>query len=358
LSEATLFYEGGPILQVRKFEKALGGLIDTEIGLFLIDNQFIEGVLLDVKQDHLVIDVNQNIFYLALQHIQAITKNAKDYRVTPRIVPYLDRNYLVDVLKALRYNWVSINCVSNQVLFGVLSKVSEDHITIINNTEQLYIQNSFISNINSTISEDQVIKINNQEQLDIQNSYTSKQKTISHMDDESKEQSANLTEKEMQDCQVEEQVTLEYPQISNEINPIVNIKDSIVEKHAEEVIEIENVTNEYTDISQNKTIQDSVFDMNDESIEQSDYSLEVEMQECQVEEQVAGEHTQPTSEIDSIINVEASSMEKLAEEAIEIGNVTNEYTDISQNKTIQDSVFDMNDESKEQSDSSLEVEMQ
>jgi hypothetical protein len=107
-----------------------------------------------------------------------------------------------------------------------------------------------------------------------------------------------------------------------------------MEKLAEEAIEIENVTNEYTDISQNKTIQDSVFDMNDESKEQSDSSLEVEMQECQVEEQVAAEHTQTTSETDSIIIVEASNMEKLAEEAIEIENTTNEHPEVQQQTEI------------------------
>ena len=88
-----------------------------KIGLFLSDNQFIEGVLLDVKQDHIVVDVNQNIFYFALQHIQALSKNAKDFRVSSEIVHYVDKNYLIDVLKALRYNWVSINSLSDQCTF-------------------------------------------------------------------------------------------------------------------------------------------------------------------------------------------------------------------------------------------------
>ena len=90
----------------RKFEKALGDLKNMEIGLFLSDNQFIEGVLLDVKQDHIVVDVNQNVFYFALQHIQALSKNAKDFRVSVKNCVLCRQNYLVDVLKALRYNWV------------------------------------------------------------------------------------------------------------------------------------------------------------------------------------------------------------------------------------------------------------
>ncbi len=312
----------------QKFQKALGGLINNEIGLLLIDNQFIKGVLLDVKQDHIVVDVNQNVYYFALQHIQALSKNAKDFHVSSKNVPYLDRNHLVDVLEAFRYSWVSINGLSNQALFGVLIRIAEDHITIINNTEQLYIQKSSISNFSRKISEDKIIKIKNQEQLDIQNSYTSNPEVVSHMDDQSKEQSADLTEKEIQDFQDEEQVTLEYPQISNEIDPIVNSKDPIVEKHAEEVIE--NVTNEYTDISQNKTIQDSVFDMNDESKEQSDSSMEVEMQECQVEEQVAFKHIQPTNEIGPIKSIEDPIVGKQAEDISKIENATNEHPEVQQ----------------------------
>ena len=124
-----------------------------KVGLFLSDNQFVEGVLLDVKQDHLVVDVNQNVFYFALQHIQSLSKNAKDFPVSSEIVPYLDRNYLVDVLKALRYNWVTINSLSNKIHFGVLSRIYEDHIILINNEELLYIQKSYISNIYKGIYE-------------------------------------------------------------------------------------------------------------------------------------------------------------------------------------------------------------
>lgn len=124
-----------------------------KIGLFLDDNRFIEGVLLDVKQDHLIVEVDQNIFYFALEHIHALSKNAKDFRISSTIVPHLDRNNLAELLCELKYNWVTINSLSNQAFFGVLSNISEDHIILINNHEQLYIQKSFISNIYKGIFE-------------------------------------------------------------------------------------------------------------------------------------------------------------------------------------------------------------
>ena len=140
-------------MQEQNFQKALDGLINMKISLFVNDKHFIEGVLLDVKQDHIVVDVNQNVYYFALQHIQSLSKNAKDFSVSPEIVHYVNKNYLVDVLKALRYNWVSINTLSDQVLFGVLNTICDDHITVINNSELLYIPNSNLSTINGDLSE-------------------------------------------------------------------------------------------------------------------------------------------------------------------------------------------------------------
>lgn len=102
----------------QKFQKALGGLINMEIGFLLSDNQFIKGILLDVKQDHIVVEVNQNVFYFAHQHIQVLSKNAKDFHISSKIVHYVNKNYLADVLKALRYNWVSINSLSDGALLG------------------------------------------------------------------------------------------------------------------------------------------------------------------------------------------------------------------------------------------------
>ena len=143
-----IFYEGGaPELQKQDFKKSLSVLKDTKIILFLSDNQFVEGILLDVKQDYLVVNVNQNIFYIALKHIQGLSKNAKGFRMSPQVMPYLNKDNLTDLLKALQYNLISVNSLGKQAFFGMLSKISDDHITLIDNMEQLYIQKSYISNI-------------------------------------------------------------------------------------------------------------------------------------------------------------------------------------------------------------------
>ena len=209
----------------QKFQKVLNGLINMKISLFLSDNQFIEGVLLDVKQDHIVVDVNQNIYYFALQHIQALSKNTKDFSISSEIVHYVNKNYLVDVLKALRYNWVSINSLSDQVLFGVLSTISDDHITVINNSELLYIPKSNVSTINGNITEEQIVSINTQQQPEIQ------------------------------DCQIEKQTTDEDTHRIKEIERVTTIEVPVLEISAGEGAEDEKVTNEQLEFNQKTRVE-------------------------------------------------------------------------------------------------------
>ena len=147
-----------------KFEKAIRDLINTKIGLFLSNHHFMEGDLLAVKQDHLVIDVNQNVHYIPLQHIKALSKNAKDYRVTSTPVPYLDIRQFTEILNVLKYSWVTINGPEKDSHFGVLNRIAEDHIVLINQTELLYIPTSYISNIHGVLPQQQIRLANENEQ--------------------------------------------------------------------------------------------------------------------------------------------------------------------------------------------------
>ncbi|MFF3100756.1 hypothetical protein [Viridibacillus arvi] len=134
-------------MKEKSFGQSIGGLKGAKIGFYLNCNQFVKGTLLEVKQDHLVVDVNDIVHYFSLHQIHALSKNATDIRISSQILPYLNRDHLTDVLKDLKYSWVTINSLSNQLFVGLLSKVADDHIILIRNGEQLYIQNSFISNI-------------------------------------------------------------------------------------------------------------------------------------------------------------------------------------------------------------------
>lgn len=158
-------------MQKQNFENVLCANENRNIGLYLTKNQFVEGILLDVQNNHIVLEVNENIVYIAIHQIQALSKNAKDLRMAKESSQYLVRNDLTDVLIALRYHWVTINKFSNPTLFGILSSIFEDHIILINKKELFYIPISHITDISSEISKSDQYFLNKKEQRAIQKLY-------------------------------------------------------------------------------------------------------------------------------------------------------------------------------------------
>lgn len=286
-------------MREHKFENVLGDLENTEIGLFLSDQQFVEGVLLAAKQDHIVIDVNQKVHYIARQHIRALSKNAKDFHVTSKTVPYLETQNLTDVLSVMKYCSVTINGASKQALTGVLSQIVEDHIVLINQTELLYIPKSSIANIHGEISETQIRLINDKEQLSSQRVHSA---TVSREVEELKiHQPENVTdavlppeneikslelsseietqaiqdEEEQGEHQADENMSRDYLQIIEQLKRTVGLdlpdKGEVVEQQA--------------DSSQKEVHQPNVSHSIDET-KDSSHSIIVENQEIQDEEQI------------------------------------------------------------------------
>lgn len=138
-----------------------------KITLFLNENQLVEGILLNFKQDHIIFEVDKDVYYIALKHIQAISKNAKDYHIYSKVVPYLDSNYFTNILKEMKYNWVNINSLSNRALIGVLTQISRDCIVLINDKEVTFVKKSNISSIYKVIKQedtDQEVDENQEDQ--------------------------------------------------------------------------------------------------------------------------------------------------------------------------------------------------
>lgn len=158
-------------MQRKKFENVLYSNENRNIGLFLTKNQFVEGILLDIQNNHIVLEVERSIVYIEIHQIQALSKNTKDLRIAKESSPHLVRNDLIDVLIALRYHWVTINKFSNPTLVGVLSSIFEDYIILINNKELLYIPISHVTDISCNISKSDYYLLNKREQLNIQKLY-------------------------------------------------------------------------------------------------------------------------------------------------------------------------------------------
>ncbi|MDE5052288.1 hypothetical protein NDK25_07815 [Niallia taxi] len=106
-----------------------------------------EGTLLDVKEDHLRLEMNGKIYYFALHQIHAITNYAKDNNPLTLGVPLETKKDLNAILQDLRYSWVTITSNYNQVFKAMLSKVTEDFLILSNKEEQMYHLKTSIINI-------------------------------------------------------------------------------------------------------------------------------------------------------------------------------------------------------------------
>lgn len=146
---------------------------NRNIGLHLTNNRFVEGILLDVKRNHIVLEINEDIVYLAINQIQALSKNTTDLGLVMNSIPHLVRDDLTDVLIALRYHWVTLNNYSNHSFFGVLSCIHEDYIILIHNKELLYVPISHITDISGEITINDYTFLNKKEQRTIQQLYRS-----------------------------------------------------------------------------------------------------------------------------------------------------------------------------------------
>ena len=110
-----------------QFIKAIRDLEYTKIGLFLSNQQFVEGNLVAVQQDHLVLAINEDVHYIPLEHIKALSKDATNYRETPQKVSFVERQSFSELLDVFKNSWCTINHSEKDSHVGVLSKVAEDH---------------------------------------------------------------------------------------------------------------------------------------------------------------------------------------------------------------------------------------
>lgn len=236
-------------MQEDNIKNVLCALINMKIGLYLRNSKFVEGILLDVKQDHLAVDVNGNVFYFAFEHIGAISKNAKDYSVYPETDSY-PSNDLTDVLKVLKYNWVTINSLSNQALFGVLTSIVEDHIILINNQDLYYVPKSYISSIHKGISKMEINKINEQS-TEISNELVI-QDTVSSVNAAELKQLTNVAMNEnQQKDEHQEQILAEHLKTNNIYEEFVKVP--IMEDQSEEK---NKAINEVPDVQSLQSVDD------------------------------------------------------------------------------------------------------
>ncbi|MEC2159378.1 hypothetical protein [Virgibacillus halodenitrificans] len=131
----------------QNFAQALNILKGQQIGAFLNNGQFVDGLLIAVKKDHITVNTQNRNLYILNNQIHAISKNTKDNRVSNESIHCLDESGIIGILRALKNKWITVNSLNNQTFVGLLTVIGEDHIILINGEKILYIQKTSITNL-------------------------------------------------------------------------------------------------------------------------------------------------------------------------------------------------------------------
>ncbi|NLY81018.1 MAG: hypothetical protein GX072_14365 [Lysinibacillus sp.] len=145
-------------MNVENLIDSIRGLEGFEIGLYLNENKTVHGTLLSIRDDHIVVKINENIYYFPYNHIKAISKSAKDIQSTTSSSQMIQLGMnLEEILQNMQLQWITVNSFIEPTFSGVLSKIARDHILLIDGQKQLFILKSHIVNIlNEQIDEDQI----------------------------------------------------------------------------------------------------------------------------------------------------------------------------------------------------------
>lgn len=284
----------------------LSSLMNMKIGLYLENSQFIEGVLLSVKRDHLAVDVDGKVCYFTLEHIQAISNNAKEFRILPKHNRHLNSYDLIGVLKDFKYNWVTINSMSDQELFGVLSNIFEDFIIVINHQELHYIAKSHISNIHKGTFEKEKNITGSNKELNVEKATTNmninkntEKTTEIRKENTTQDVVSSLIEEinELDDSKEEVEKYLPEEQIVSVLKDKTNINESEksnedanlnVIKHLLELLNSigqSKIIENSTEVSKEITIQEVISSLIKEINEMDDSKEEVEKYSLQMDQE-------------------------------------------------------------------------
>lgn len=154
---------------------SIRGLEGIEITLYLEDNKNVEGTLLSVQSDHLIVKVKDKILYFPINQIKALSKSAKDSRITRGTTKNvaINRVLLEELLDAMQLQWITVNSIDDQKFSGVLSFVAEDYILLLNGEKQYFILKSRITDVlNEQVDENQIEELQSNQLMESINTVT------------------------------------------------------------------------------------------------------------------------------------------------------------------------------------------
>ncbi|MGG3556470.1 DUF2642 domain-containing protein [Peribacillus frigoritolerans] len=127
------------------FQETLDSLIGFKISIISDDKTVHDGLVLDVKSDFIVIEMNPDKqCYFNLNQVYALSKNTKEFHAQILDHEPTQKQSFTELINELKGHWVTINRENNLSLDGFLSTVTNDYIVLLNKDKQLYVQ---LSNI-------------------------------------------------------------------------------------------------------------------------------------------------------------------------------------------------------------------
>lgn len=172
----------------------LNGLLGHEIKVTYPGPHTIEGLLVVIKEDYLVIQNKTGLLHnIKLDHIKELTKNTKDiepYDLSG--IEFVDMPNFHELLKTFENEWLIISRDGSGPIQGFLSNVHRLYITLVVNEEISLIPTSQIAT-----SSESLVMDSNQDQTNKKNSdNNSEQRKESHKKEQAKDNKSNRSKKE------------------------------------------------------------------------------------------------------------------------------------------------------------------
>ncbi|MBT2617377.1 MULTISPECIES: DUF2642 domain-containing protein [unclassified Bacillus (in: firmicutes)] len=132
-------------MKKQNFQEALHSLIGFNVSIISDDKTVHDGVVLDVKSDFIVIQMNPDKpCYFNLNQVYALAKNTKEFQAQMIDHEPTQKQSFTELINELKGNWVTVNRDNNLTFDGFLSTVTNNYIVLLNKDKQLYVQ---LSNI-------------------------------------------------------------------------------------------------------------------------------------------------------------------------------------------------------------------
>ncbi|MFS0599754.1 DUF2642 domain-containing protein [Peribacillus frigoritolerans] len=235
-------------MKKQNFQEALHSLIGFNVSIISDDKTVHDGVVLDVKSDFIVIQMNPDKpCYFNLNQVYALSKNTKEFQAQILDQEPTQKQSFTELINELKGNWVTVKRDNNLTFDGFLSTVTNNYIVLINKDKQLYVQ---LSNILYIFK-----GIDNKESSDNKQQENKDEKTESKQaeGDQAKESDSKLMEvAEVNSKEKEEPVEEKQEQAILTIGKEGPASPTEISTHAEVL----------SDVREEPTVQSSVNEVN------------------------------------------------------------------------------------------------